>query len=175
MFFLHRNRNTGASTASGFRVLGKTPISCDINPGHRMTAEESLFRIFDKTRRSPLPSSHVQRHAAYPKIMDPHIAPCSGSDDDTNDFRSGDEFMPIFGRCPTWMLAVMAVIALIALTMVAGSFLSGSLDSNNIARLSCLLDYYFLFATPPVFNCETCVPAKCSFLVTKFVMGYRFV
>ena len=175
MFFLHRNGNTGASTASGFRALGKKPISCDINPGHRMTAEESLFRIFDKTRRSPLPSSHVQRHAAYPKIMDPHIAPCSGSDDDTNDFRSGGEFMPIFGRCSTWKLAVMAVIALIALTMVAGSFLSGSLDSNNIARLSYLLDYCFLFATPPVFNCETCVPAKCSFLVTKFVMGYRFV
>lgn len=172
MFFRHRNRNTGASTASQVWLLAKTPVNCDLNPGHRMTAEESLSRVYDKTLRSPLPSLHGQRYATCHKVMDPHIAPCSGSDDDTNDFRSGNELIPFCGRCPTWMLAV---IALMALTMVAWGFSSRSLDSNNIAYLSYLPDYCFLFATPPVFNCETCIPTKCSFLVMKYTMGYRLV
>jgi hypothetical protein len=171
MFFLRRDTDTGARIASRFWLFGKTPINSDVYPGHRMTAEESLFRVFDKTRRSPLPSSHGRRHATYYKTMDPHIAPCS-DDDNANSYRSGHEFVPICSRCPIWSLAT---IALIALTMAAWGFLFRSLDSNNIACLSYPLKYCFLFGTPPIFNCKTCVPAQCSFLVMKFIMGYRFV
>jgi hypothetical protein len=192
MIFLHRNTETTASIPSHFWRLGMTTINRD---SHRMTAEESLSKVDGRARHSPPAPSYGRNpgisHASH-RTVD---LPVTSWSDNVNTIhgssshsvvRPGHKTLTSHGRILTWMLAVIAVFAL-AMVIWGRSF--NGFDWKNLLRLSCYLDAWlacrysvcsffdwtFWSATPLVFHGDTTVTPPCSFLVVKYLMGYRFV